>query len=358
MLKEIHEHPQAVTNTLAKRLCKESGRVNLKEYGIDAQVLKEINRLHIIACGSSYYASLLGKYFIERFAKIPVEVDLASEYRYKYCTADHQTLVVAVSQSGETADTLQATRYALQKNAKSLAIVNMPESSLAQMTHFESQICAGPEIGVASTKAFSSQLASLALLGLALAQERQTLPWDEFDQIVHELLKVPSLMEKTLGLSTDIEKLANHFASNENMLFIGRGPQYPIALEGALKIKETSYIHAEGYAGGELKHGPIALIDEEMTIVCLSPQDEYTEKIMSNIQEIKARGGKILSIGTEGDTYLEQVSDTFIPIPKCSSIIAPFLTVIPMHLFAYWVAVRKGTDVDQPRNLAKSVTVE
>lgn len=358
MLKEIHEHPQAISNTLSKRISRDSSRVNLKEYGIEGLDIKNIDRLHIIACGSSYYASLLGKSFIERFAALPVEVDLGSEYRYKTCTANVKTLVVAVSQSGETADTLQATRYASLNHAKTLAIVNMPGSSLSNVCDFESPIHAGPEVGVACTKAFSAQVISLALLGLALAQERQTLTNEQLHECIGEFIKVPSFMEKTLGLSSEIESLANTFASQKDMLYIGRGPQYPIALEGALKLKEISYIHAEGYAAGELKHGPIALIDEEMCVVCLAPQDEYFEKTMSNIQEIKARGGKVLGIGYEHDLALKQVSDFFIGIPRCSPLIAPLLTVIPMHLFAYWVAVRKGTDVDQPRNLAKSVTVE
>ena len=358
MLKEIHEHPQAVSNALSKSICRSSYSIDLKAYGIDKLDFSSIDRIHIIACGSSFYASLIGKSFIERFAKIPVEVELGSEYRYKYCTANDKTLVIAVSQSGETADTLQATKYAIQNKAKSLAIVNMPGSSLGATTDFESQILAGPEIGVASTKAFSAQLASLTLLGLAFAQENKTIPQLELKSHIQELIKVPALMEKTLGLSSSIERLAHVLYQQKNMLFIGRGPQYPITLESALKIKEISYIHAEGYAAGELKHGPIALIDEDMVSVCIAPKDEFYEKTMSNIHEIKARGGKILGVGLENDDHLKATSDYFIGIPPCSSFVAPFLTVVPMHLFAYWVAVRKGTDVDQPRNLAKSVTVE
>jgi glucosamine--fructose-6-phosphate aminotransferase (isomerizing) len=358
MLKEIHEHPQAVSNALSNSICRSSYSIDLQAYGILGLDFSSINKIHIIACGSSYYASLLSKSYIERFAKIPVEVDLASEYRYRYCTANEKTLVIAVSQSGETADTLQATKYAKQNNAKSLAIVNMPGSSLGSLCDFESQILAGPEIGVASTKAFSAQMASLVLLGLAFAQENKTLSSNELKNYVDDLIKVPTLMEKSLGISDSIEKMAHALSQQKNMLFIGRGPQYPIALESALKLKEISYIHAEGYAAGELKHGPIALIDEEMVVVCIAPKDEFYEKTMSNIHEIKARGGKILGVGHDNDEHLKATSDYFIAIPASSSFIAPFMTVVPMHLFAYWIAVRKGTDVDQPRNLAKSVTVE
>lgn len=358
MLKEIHEHPQAIGHLLEKYICRSSLIVDLKAYGIQNLNFQDIHRIQIVACGSSYYASLIGKSMIESIAKIPVEVDLASEYRYKYCTANKNTLLIAVSQSGETADTLQATKYAITSGAYSLSIVNMPGSSLAAMTNFESQIHAGPEIGVASTKAFSSQSASLMLFALAFAQQTGSLPVEEIKKQVEEILKVPALIEKILGHSENIEKIASLMAHQKHMLFIGRGPQYPIALEGALKLKEISYIHAEGYAAGELKHGPIALIDEDMVVVALAPKDQFYEKTMSNISEIRARGGKILAIGAENDNQLQSVSDYFIGLPASASLITPFLTVIPLHLFAYWVAVRKGTDVDQPRNLAKSVTVE
>ncbi|MDR3624807.1 MAG: glutamine--fructose-6-phosphate transaminase (isomerizing) [Chlamydiales bacterium] len=358
MLKEIYEHPIAIAQTLQGRLLRGENRVDLDAYGIAEIDLIKIDRVHIIACGTSYYAALLGKYYIEKFAKIPVEVDLASEYRYKTCTASEKTLAIAVSQSGETADTLQAIKYAKSKGAKTLAIVNVPGSSIGEVCVAESQLLAGPEVGVASTKAFSAQTISMVILSLALAQERKTLSEDEIEGYIEEFIKVPSLVEKTLGTSSLIEKMASHFSAYTSMLFIGRGPEYAIALEGALKLKELSYIHAEAYAAGELKHGPIALIDENMPVICLAPRDDYFEKTMSNIQEIKARDGIVLSVGTEDDLQLEQSSNYFIPIPKCSQLLLPFLTVIPMHLFAYWIAVRKGTDIDQPRNLAKSVTVE
>lgn len=358
MLKEIHDHPQAVANGLLGRIERDLGRVSLKDFGIDSLKLKDVDRVQIIACGSSYYAGLTAKYLIERVAKIPVEIDLASEYRYKASTVNTKTLSIAVSQSGETADTLQAIKYARENGAQTLALVNVPGSSIGYACHAQSQLQAGPEIGVASTKVFTSQILSLMLVGLSIAQEKQSVPQKQISEILDELFKIPSLIENCLGLSNQIEAMTQRYLNLTSMLFIGRGPMWPIALEGALKIKELSYIHAEGYAGGELKHGPIALIDENMTTVCLVPQDEYKEKTISNIEEIKARGGRILAIGTAGDPELKHLASDIIEIPACSPVISPFLMTIPIHLFAYWLAVRKGTDVDQPRNLAKSVTVE
>lgn len=358
MLKEIHEQPQAVAETLRGRIERDAGKINLVDYGVDKLNLSEVERVQIIACGTSYYSGLLAKYFIETFARVPVEVDLASEYRYRASTVTPRTLAVAVSQSGETADTLQAIKHARQNGARTLAIVNVPGSSIAHACDAESLIHAGPEVGVASTKAFAAQVTSLLTLGLAVAQERKTLARDALSVQIEEIVKIPSLIEKTLGLSELIEKLANKYHSCTSILFIGRGPQWAVALEGALKLKEISYIHAEAYAAGELKHGPIALIDENMTIVCVAPRDAYYEKTISNIEEIRARGGRILSIGSEGDAELAALSHDFIGVPECSSAAMPFVTTVPLHLLAYWIAVRKGTDVDQPRNLAKSVTVE
>lgn len=358
MLKEIYEHPTAIAQNIAGRIERSSGRVNERDFGIGSLDLSAIDRVQIIACGSSYFASLGARYFIERFAKIPVEIDLASEYRYKAATCNNRTLAVAVSQSGETADTLQAIKYAKGNGAKTLAVVNVPGSSIAHVCDAESLLHAGPEIGVASTKVFSTQMMSLNLLGLCIAQAKNSAKSVEIAAALDEFVKIPSLIEKCLGLSNSIEQLAGKYLNSHSVLFIGRGPQWPIAQEGALKLKELSYIHAEGYAGGELKHGPIALIDENMPVVCLAVRDEYYEKTLSNIEEIKARGGHIFAIGTEGDKELEQLSHDFIGVPECSHVIAPFLTTIPVHLFAYWIAVKKGTDVDQPRNLAKSVTVE
>ncbi|WGL61421.1 glutamine--fructose-6-phosphate transaminase (isomerizing) [Pigmentibacter sp. JX0631] len=358
MLKEIHEQPQAVAQTINGRIDRNSGIVDLKAYGIDKINLKQIDRIQIIACGTSYYVSCLAKYYIEEFTQIPVEVDLASEYRYRTSTVNEHTLCIAVSQSGETIDTLQAIKFAKENKAKTLAIVNAPGSSIAHVCDDESLIYAGPEIGVASTKALSAQLSSLILLALGISQEKNKKNKTFIANCLEELSKVPSLIEKTLTLSKSIKEITLKYQHMDNLLFIGRGQQWPVALEGALKLKELSYIHAEGYAAGELKHGPIALIDENMSVVCLAPKDQYYEKTISNIEEIRARGGKILAIGTEGDTSLQAISDDFIPVTECSSIALPFLTTVPMHLFAYWIAVRRGNDVDQPRNLAKSVTVE
>jgi glutamine---fructose-6-phosphate transaminase (isomerizing) len=358
MLKEIHEQPQAVAQTINGRYDRDTGKINLKSYGINKINLKDINRVQIIACGTSYYAGCLSRYYIEKFTGIPVEVELASESRYRAPTVNGNTLSIAVSQSGETIDTLQAIKFAKQNHAKTLAIVNVPGSSIAHICDDESLIYAGPEVGVASTKAFSAQLCSLILLALALAQEQGKLKIDKISEYVDELVKVPSFLEKVLMLSNGIKEISIKYYALKSLLFIGRGYQWPVALEGALKLKELSYIHAEGYAAGELKHGPIALIDENMCVVCLAPRDQYYEKTINNIEEIRARGGKILSVGTEGDKELQSISDDFIAVPECSEIILPFLTAVPMHLLAYWVAVRKGTDVDQPRNLAKSVTVE
>ncbi len=358
MLKEIHEQPQALAQTLSGRINRDSGKINLEDYGVGKIDLAQINRLQLIACGTSHYASLLGKYFIESVAGIPVEIDLASEYRYRPCTANNQTLAVAISQSGETADTLQAIKYARAAGAKTLAIVNVPGSTIAHSCECESLIHAGPEIGVASTKVFSSQVMSLFLLGLAIAQERKSLSPERQKEITEDLVKAPSLVESCLELSKHIETLANTYHKYSSVLYIGRGSQWGIALEGALKLKELSYIHAEAYAGGELKHGPIALIDENMPVVCLAPQDAYYEKMISNIEEVRARGARTLTIGFADDEELKNISHDFIPVPRAPELLMPFLTTIPMHLLGYWIAVRKGTDVDQPRNLAKSVTVE
>jgi len=358
MLKEIYEHPLAIAQTLSGRIQRDSGSINLADLGVGNLPLKTLKRVQIVACGTSFYAASLGKYFIETVARIPVEVDLASEYRYRTSTVDENTLVVAVSQSGETADTLQAIKSARAAGAQTLAVVNVPGSTIAHVCHAESLTKAGPEIGVASTKAFAAQLTALYLVGLALAQERGTLSQAELRVYIDEFVKIPSLVEKCLGLSESIERLANRYHQLSSLLFIGRGPQWPVALEGSLKLKELSYIHAEAYAAGELKHGPIALIDENMSVVCLAPRDAYYEKTLSNIEEIKARGGRILAVGQENDAQLQELADDFIGIPECSEAILPFMTTVPLHLFAYWIAVRKGTDVDQPRNLAKSVTVE
>lgn len=358
MLKEIFEHPQAVAFTIDGMVNRDEGKIDLDAYGIRHIDLKQIERIQIIACGTSFYAGCLARYFIEKFTHIPVEVALASEYRYQISTANPKTLSIAVSQSGETIDTLQAIKYARQNHAQTLAIVNSPGSTIAHHCHDVSLLHAGPEVGVASTKAFTATVSSLMLFGVALAQEQQKLNRHELIKNIDEIFKIPSFIEKTLGVFENVKAIASQFVGLKSVLFIGRGEQWPIAMEGALKLKEISYIHAEGYAAGELKHGPIALIDDDMHVVCLAPKDTYYEKTMSNIEEIRARGGKIFAIGTLGDHELEKMSENFIGIDECSDIILPFLTTTVLHLFAYSVALAKGCDVDQPRNLAKSVTVE
>lgn len=358
MLKEIHESPKAVSQTIMNRVDLNTGRVNLNAYGIAHLDLKTFDRIQIVACGSSYYAGLLGKAYIEAFTQIPVDVDIASEYRYRTCTAKKNTLVVAISQSGETIDTLHAVKHACANGATALAIVNSPQSTIAHYSQAESLIYAGPEVGVASTKVFSAQISSLIVLAMAFAQEKSLLPQQNILENIQNLFTIPTFMDSILELSQQISKLSEKFVNTQSMLFIGRGLQWPIAMEGALKLKEISYIHAQGYPSGELKHGPIALIDENMTVVCLCPKDDLYEKNISNIQEIKARGGKILAIGTDSDRSLKTLSNDFIGIPNAPQMIQPFLTAVAVHLFAYWVAVKRGQNIDQPRNLAKSVTVE
>lgn len=358
MLKEIYESPKAVSQTIINRLDLNTGHVNLNAYGIANIDLKKVDRIQIVACGSSYYAGLLGKSYIETFTHLPVDVDIASEYRYRTCTATPNTLIVAISQSGETIDTLHAVKHTYANGPQTLAIVNAPQSTIAHYCQAESLICAGPEVGVASTKVFSAQIASLIMLGLAIAQEKVLAASETNFKIVQDLFTAPTLMDSVLELSQKISMLSEKFKNSQSMLFMGRGLQWPVAMEGALKLKEISYIHAQGYPSGELKHGPIALIDSNMTVVCLCPNDVLYEKNISNIQEIKARGGKILAIGTEGDDALKKLSDDFIGIPQAPQCVQPFLTAVVVHLFAYWVAVKRGQNIDQPRNLAKSVTVE
>jgi glucosamine--fructose-6-phosphate aminotransferase (isomerizing) len=358
MLKEIHEEPQAIAQTLTGVIDRKNSHILLQNYGLHNIQLERVQRIQVIACGSSFYAAKLASYFMEKFTKIPVEVELASEYRYKISTSNNTTLAIAVSQSGETIDTLQAIKYAKENMAQTLAIVNVPGSSIGYYCDDETLIHAGPEVGVASTKAFVAQITSLLVLGLGIAQEKKLISDKEILTNIDEIVKIPNYLEGILKSSENIKKISKHFLECKSVLFIGRGPQWPVAQEGALKLKEISYIHAEAFAAGELKHGPIALIDESMFVVCLAPKDFYYEKTISNIEEIKARGGRIFAIGTEEDSELTKISDHFVSIPNCAEIIHPFLTTACLHLFAYWTALQKGCDVDQPRNLAKSVTVE
>jgi glutamine---fructose-6-phosphate transaminase (isomerizing) len=362
MLKEIHEQPRAVRDTLLGRIGLEEGEVHLKELGKAADELKRTKRVLLLACGTSWHAALVGKYLLEQVAQVPAEVDYGSEFRYRTPIVGTATLAVAISQSGETADTLAAFREAKKLGALPIAICNVQGSMLTREAEGTLLTHAGPEIGVASTKAFTSQLVALALLALHLGRLKGTLTAERCRELLQSLSKVPHLMENALLASGRIDEMSKSFAQAHDFLFLGRGINYPIALEGALKLKEISYIHAEGYPAGEMKHGPIALIDEAMPVVALCPPGRTYEKMLSNVQEVKARGGRVLAVTAQGDTelrkILEQPADAIIDVPLVEEVWSPLLTVLPLQLLAYHTAVRAGRDVDQPRNLAKSVTVE
>jgi glucosamine--fructose-6-phosphate aminotransferase (isomerizing) len=362
MLKEIHEQPRAVRDTLLGRIGLEEGEVHLEELGAAAEELRRAKRVMLLACGTSWHAALVGKYLLEQVAQVPAEVDYGSEFRYRDPIVGPQTLAVAISQSGETADTLAAFRQAKKQGALPVAICNVQGSMLTREAAGTLLTHAGPEIGVASTKAFTSQLVALALLTLHLGRLRGTLTADRCRELLQGLARVPHLMEDALRVSGRMEEMSKFFAQAKDFLFLGRGINYPIALEGALKLKEISYIHAEGYPAGEMKHGPIALIDDEMPVVALVPPGRTYEKMLSNVQEVKARGGRVIAVVAAGDTHartiLDPGTDTVLDVPATDEIWSPLLMVLPLQLLAYHVAVRAGRDVDQPRNLAKSVTVE
>jgi glucosamine--fructose-6-phosphate aminotransferase (isomerizing) len=358
MLKEIHEQPRAVRDTLLGRVSLESAQVILTEMGLTDDELREIDRMAIVACGTSWHAGLVGKFLIERLAGVPVEVDYASEFRYRSPLVDERTLTLYISQSGETADTLAALREAKSKGAKSLAICNVPGSMLTREATGTIYTHAGPEIGVASTKAFTSQLVAITLLALKLSRVRGRLGEAELMEIIRHLYHVPAQMEHFLADEKPIHELARTFQHHGDFLYLGRGVNYPIALEGALKLKEISYIHAEGYPAGEMKHGPIALIDEQMPVVAIAPQDSVFDKMLSNIEEAKAREGIVISVIDGENSDLEARSDAVIRVPRTHELLSPLLMVLPMQLLAYHIALLRGCDVDQPRNLAKSVTVE
>ena len=358
MLKEIYEQPQAVRETVLGRVSLDSGRVFLG----DLPDLSSIAGVSIIACGTSWHAGLVGKYLIEALAHLPVEVDYGSEYRYRDPIVGGNTLAVVITQSGETADTLAALREARRKGARTLAICNVVGSMATREADGTVYTHAGPEIGVASTKAFTSQLVALYLLALHLGQVRGVLAPEESRPHVSALLQLPQVLEQTLKDAALVEEAARRFYNRSDFLYLGRGINYPIALEGALKLKEISYIHAEGYPAGEMKHGPIALIDEQMPVVTLAPFDHVYEKMMSNIQEVKARGGSVVALITNGNDELSRLldptTDMLLRLPRTSPLLTPVVMVLPLQLLAYHIAVRRGCDVDQPRNLAKSVTVE
>ncbi len=358
MLKEIHEQPRALSDTIGPRIQEETGEIYLEDLNLEKKSAKALKKIFIVACGTSWHASLVGKFLIEQIARVPVEVDIASEFRYRDPIIDGNDLVLAVTQSGETADTLAAIKEAKGKKAATAAICNVVGSSISREADGVIYTHAGPEIGVASTKAFTTQLSALYLFALYLASARGTITSEDFNNHVHGLKHLPQMIEDTLKSEKEIEEIAKDFAGFRDFLFLGRGINYPIALEGALKLKEISYIHAEGYPAGEMKHGPIALIDEDMAVVVLAPKDEVYEKVLANVEEVKARDGKVIAIVFEGDKEIASRADRCIFIPKADKCLNPFLLSIPLQFLAYYVAVHLGTDVDQPRNLAKSVTVE
>jgi glutamine---fructose-6-phosphate transaminase (isomerizing) len=357
MLKEIFEQPRAVLDTFRGRVLPETGDAAL-ELGHAARSLGQARRLLLVACGTSWHAALIGKYMIEEMARIPVEVDYGSEFRYRQPVLDEHTLFVGISQSGETADTIAAAREAKRHGATTVAISNVMDSTLARESDGVFYTHAGPEIGVAASKTFTTQLVSLYLLGLALGRQQGTLTEARGKRLAQDLLQMPRLMEGVLEHEEAIAEMARQFANKRDFLFLGRGLSFPIALEGALKLKELSYIHAEGYAGGEMKHGPIALIDQQMPVVILAPRSRVHDKIVSNLEEIKARDGIIIAVGTEGDEDLKRHAQHVLYVPDVPDLLQPLVLVLPLQLLAYHIAVRGGCDVDQPRNLAKSVTVE
>jgi glucosamine--fructose-6-phosphate aminotransferase (isomerizing) len=357
MLKEIFEQPESLRNTLRGHLLDEEGTARLLGLNLTDDELKSIDRIVITACGTSWHSGLIGEYMIEELARVPVEVEYASEFRYRNPVVDERTLVIGISQSGETADTLAAIREAKARGARTLGLVNVVGSTIAREVEGGTYLHAGPEIGVASTKAFTSQIAALALFTLRLARlkDMSILQGRQFIQALREL---PDKIQQILDRAPDVERLAEEFLDSSNVLYLGRGVNFPVALEGALKLKEISYIHAEGYPAAEMKHGPIALIDENMPVVFIAPKDGVHSKIVSNIEEVKARGGKVIALVNDGDTEIARLADNTFQIPDTMDLLSPILASLPLQLFAYYVAVRRGCNVDQPRNLAKSVTVE
>jgi glucosamine--fructose-6-phosphate aminotransferase (isomerizing) len=365
MLKEIYEQPRAVRDTVLGRVGQESGRIFLDEMDIQPREFRAFKAVRIVACGTSWHAALAGKFMIEKLARIPVEVDYGSEFRYRDPIVSSEVLTIVISQSGETADTLAAQREAKQKGSQTIAICNVIGSMVTREAAGTLLTHAGPEIGVASTKAFTSQLTALFILAMYLGQVRETLGDDESKCFVQELLRVPGKLETVLSLDSVYEELARRLFRASDFLFLGRGIHFPIALEGALKLKEISYIHAEGYPAGEMKHGPNALIDEHLPVVVLATRDAASEssrilyeKTLSNIQEVKAREGIVVAVVSEGDQQVRKMADHVIEVPRANELVAPILEIVPLQLLAYHIAVRRGCDVDQPRNLAKSVTVE
>ena len=358
MLKEIFEQPKSIRDSVRGRIRIQAGESTMSGIDDHWDVWKQANRILILGCGTSWHAGLVAEYLFESLARVPVEVEYASEFRYRHPIITPKDVVIAISQSGETADTLAAIRLAKDQGAHVFGVCNVVGSSIARETHAGAYTHAGPEIGVASTKAFTAQVAVLTILAMHLGRRLGRLDDQRFMRLMTGLDNIPGLVQQVLENAPAIEGVAAKFANADNALYLGRGYQFPVALEGALKLKEISYIHAEGYPAAEMKHGPIALIDDEMPVVFIATQDEVYEKVVSNIQEVKARGGQILAIVTEGDTKVPPLADHIIEIPKVDDALAPLLTVIPLQILSYHIALMRGCNVDQPRNLAKSVTVE
>ena len=358
MLKEIYEQPRAITDTFRGRISPETGDCFLPDLNLTPEELRAFTRVVLVACGTSYHAGLIGRTLIEQLAGVPAEVDIGSEFRYRNPLVGPDTLVVAISQSGETADTLGAVKTARAKGAPVAAICNVVGSALGREAHGVIYTHAGPEIGVASTKTFTATITALYLLALHLGRVRGVLSASDGRARLQELIEIPRLVEATLGHEEVVAELARRFIHHRDFLYLGRGIHYPIALEGALKMKELSYIHAEGYAGGEMKHGPIALIDESMPVVALLPRDRNYDRMLANVEEVKARDGVVVALADEGDAAIRGKVAHVIGVPAAPELLAPLVLTVPLQLLAYHVAVRRGCDVDQPRNLAKSVTVE
>jgi glucosamine--fructose-6-phosphate aminotransferase (isomerizing) len=355
MLKEIHDQPQAIQDTFGGRVDFEEGTVGFENLELTSSELAGIRGLHILACGTSWYAGLVGKFMIEELARIPVEVDYGSEYRYRDPIVDDSILALGVSQSGETADTVSAMEAAKERGARLFSICNVQGSQATRISEGVIYTNAGPEIGVASTKAFTTQIVALYLLALYLRQQRGL---EVTAEMLAGLAHLPQAVDEVLQQEESLDELARHYSRAEDFLYLGRGINYPIALEGALKLKEISYIHAEGYPAGEMKHGPIALIDEDLPVVAIATGNRVFEKVRSNMQEVKARDGKVIVVTDRDAGKVADVADEVIQVPQVSELLQPIVNVVPLQLFAYFVAVRRGADVDQPRNLAKSVTVE
>jgi glucosamine--fructose-6-phosphate aminotransferase (isomerizing) len=358
MLKEIYEQPKSIMDSFRGRIDPLSGEIIMRSIRDYEEKLKNINRLILIGCGTSWHAGLVAEYLFEEFARIPVEVEYASEFRYRNPVIYGDDLILAISQSGETADTLAAMELAKNKGATVFGVCNVVGSSIPRMSHAGAYTHAGPEIGVASTKAFTAQVTVLALIAMAMGKQRGALTAEQLRNLMYELESIPAKVEKALKLNDDIVKLSEMYKDSHNFLYLGRGYNFPVALEGALKLKEISYIHAEGYPAAEMKHGPIALIDENMPVVVIATNSAHYEKVVSNIQEVKARKGKIIAIVTEGNTGLNDIADHIIEVPETEECLSPLINTIPLQLLSYHIAVMRGCNVDQPRNLAKSVTVE